>query len=76
MTRRKGIIGALESSDGWFTMQAESPLNDMFGFAIELRSATQVNFCVKEIFFKFKMLISFRVRESTVWNMPDIPKLT
>jgi translation elongation factor EF-G len=44
ITRRKGLIGALESSEGWFTLQAESPLNDMFGFAIELRTATQVFF--------------------------------
>jgi elongation factor G len=41
LTRRKGLIINVESNDGWFTLVAESPLNNMFGFSTELRSATQ-----------------------------------
>jgi len=41
LTRRKGLIINVEANDGWFTLVAEAPLNNMFGFASELRSATQ-----------------------------------
>ena len=41
LTRRKGLIVNIEANDGWFTLVAEAPLNNMFGFASELRSATQ-----------------------------------
>ena len=41
LTRRKGLIVNVESNDGWFTLVSEAPLNNMFGFSTELRSATQ-----------------------------------
>jgi elongation factor G len=41
LTRRKGLIVTVEANDGWFTLVSEAPLNNMFGFATELRSATQ-----------------------------------
>jgi len=41
VNRRKGIITATDSNEGWFTVNAEVPLNDMFGFSSELRSMTQ-----------------------------------
>lgn len=41
MTKRNGLIKNLEASNNWFTIEAEAPLNNMFGFASELRSSTQ-----------------------------------
>jgi|FrelakmetLWP11LW_1041352.scaffolds.fasta_scaffold32481_1 elongation factor G len=41
LTRRKGLIINVECNEGWFTLVAEAPLNNMFGFSTELRSATQ-----------------------------------
>jgi len=41
LTRRKGIITGTDSSDSWFTIYAEIPLNEMFGYSAELRSSTQ-----------------------------------
>jgi len=41
INKRKGIINSTETSEGWFTILAEVPLNDMFGYAGELRSTTQ-----------------------------------
>jgi elongation factor G len=41
LNRRKGIITATDTNEGWFTVNAEVPLNDMFGFSSELRSMTQ-----------------------------------
>jgi elongation factor G len=39
--KRKGIITNTDSTEGWFTVTAEVPLNEMFGFSSELRSMTQ-----------------------------------
>ncbi|XP_055637342.1 elongation factor G, mitochondrial [Toxorhynchites rutilus septentrionalis] len=41
LNKRHGIIMGTEGTEGWFTIYAEVPLNDMFGYAGELRSSTQ-----------------------------------
>lgn len=41
INKRRGIINSTETNEGWFTILAEVPLNDMFGYAGELRSTTQ-----------------------------------
>jgi elongation factor G len=41
MTKRGGIIKSSDASEGWFTTEVEAPLNNMFGFASELRSGTE-----------------------------------
>ncbi|XP_075153790.1 mitochondrial translation elongation factor G 1 [Haematobia irritans] len=41
LSKRHGIITGTDGNEGWFTVYAEVPLNDMFGYAGELRSSTQ-----------------------------------
>ncbi|KJE90148.1 translation elongation factor G [Capsaspora owczarzaki ATCC 30864] len=41
VNRRKGMILDSEVSDGYCVLQTEVPLNNMFGYSTELRSATQ-----------------------------------
>ncbi|XP_015610432.1 elongation factor G, mitochondrial [Cephus cinctus] len=41
LTKRKGVITGTDGNEGWFTICAEVPLNDMFGYVGELRSSTQ-----------------------------------
>ncbi|KAH9390225.1 elongation factor EF-G [Tyrophagus putrescentiae] len=41
MTRRNGLLQATNEIDSYFVANAEIPLNDMFGFATELRTLTQ-----------------------------------
>merc|ERR1712136_410460 len=41
ITKRHGIITGTEGNEGWITLYAEIPLNDMFGYSTELRSSTQ-----------------------------------
>ncbi|XP_054168865.1 elongation factor G, mitochondrial-like [Oppia nitens] len=41
VSRRSGVLLSTDDNNNWFTINAEIPLNDMFGFATELRSATQ-----------------------------------
>ncbi|KAL9929757.1 mitochondrial translation elongation factor G 1 [Glossina fuscipes fuscipes] len=41
LSKRHGLVTGTDGSEGWFTVYAEVPLNDMFGYAGELRSSTQ-----------------------------------
>lgn len=37
LNKRHGIITGTDGTEGWFTVYCEVPLNDMFGYAGELR---------------------------------------
>lgn len=41
ISKRNGIVAGSEGKDEWVTLNAEVPLNNMFGFVGELRSLTQ-----------------------------------
>merc|ERR1719347_2038662 len=41
VNNRSGIITGQDGRDDWFTLEAEIPLNNMFGFSAALRSNTQ-----------------------------------
>ncbi|CAH0404626.1 unnamed protein product [Chilo suppressalis] len=41
LNKRGGIVTGTEGAEGWTTIYAEVPLNNMFGYAGELRSMTQ-----------------------------------
>lgn len=41
LNKRHGIVTGSEGTEGWCTIYAEVPLNDMFGYVGELRSSTQ-----------------------------------
>jgi len=41
MSQRNGVIKCVSGNDNWFTLEAEAPLNDMFGYSSDLRSKTQ-----------------------------------
>merc|ERR1712115_573949 len=41
VNNRSGIVTGQTGREDWFTLEAEVPLNKMFGFSAELRSMTQ-----------------------------------
>jgi elongation factor G len=41
LNRRRGIVGGMDDSPSGKVIRAEVPLSEMFGYATDLRSATQ-----------------------------------
>ncbi|XP_038050105.1 elongation factor G, mitochondrial-like [Patiria miniata] len=41
INKRNGVISGSDGGEGYFSISCDVPLNDMFGYATELRSATQ-----------------------------------
>lgn len=41
LSRRRGLVNDTDMNEGWATLKAEVPLNEMFGYIGELRSSTE-----------------------------------
>ncbi len=54
LNRRRGIVGGMEESPSGKVIRSEVPLAEMFGYATDLRSATQGRATYSMEFFKYK----------------------
>ena len=59
LTKRSGIVTGQDGRDDWFTVEAEVPLNNMFGFSPELRGLTQGKGIY--LIYNFNLLLKYNV---------------
>ena len=54
LNRRRGMVGGMEESPSGKIIRSEVPLSEMFGYATDLRSATQGRATYSMEFYKYK----------------------
>jgi len=54
LNRRRGVVGGMEESPSGKVIRSEVPLSEMFGYATDLRSATQGRATYSMEFDKYK----------------------